>query len=125
MTGFAENFSPIPRIAPPPLGSDGLGTLGPEAAFDAEVEPALLSALGGSAFSLEAREEGLFLGSFPERRSTIVYPVPAEPVIFAPRRDTRPPPSRFEATLSGTHGKSSPNAAKGERSLSDLGQKRC
>src|SRR5512132_4024356 len=75
VTGLAENFSPMPRIAPPPLGSDGMGTLGPEAALDAEDEPALLPALGGAAFgSSDAMEEGLFLGSFPERRSTIALP---------------------------------------------------
>jgi hypothetical protein len=27
VTGFAENFSPIPRIAPPPFGRDMDGTL--------------------------------------------------------------------------------------------------
>lgn len=32
VTGLAENFSPIPRIAPPPEGSETLGTMGPEVA---------------------------------------------------------------------------------------------
>ena len=62
-----------------------MGTLGPDAALEADGDPALLSAPADAAFgSAGAVEEGMFLGSFPERRSTIVYPVPADPVIFEP-----------------------------------------
>jgi hypothetical protein len=38
VTGLAENFSPIPRIAPPPFGSSIAGGVG-AAAFDVPLDP--------------------------------------------------------------------------------------
>jgi hypothetical protein len=84
-----------------------MGTLGPDAALEADCDPALLPALADAAFgSSEAREEGLFLGSFPERRSTIVYPIPADPVIFEPNQDGSTSPNEHDQTRGRKHARS-------------------
>jgi hypothetical protein len=86
VTGLAENFSPIPRIAPPPLGSEGTGTLGPDAAFETDRDPASFPVLAGADFDASAaasEEAGMFLGSLPERRSAITLPHTGRSGVFA------------------------------------------
>jgi hypothetical protein len=55
VTGFAANYSPIPRMAPPPLGKDMAG--GEEKALPAEAPPLAPSSLApeGSGVLAEGR----------------------------------------------------------------------
>ncbi|MFT3770204.1 MAG: hypothetical protein QM820_32650 [Minicystis sp.] len=76
MTGLTENFSPIPRMAPPPLGSAGIGA-------DTAAPPPLLLLLSEDAESFFSEVStgfgsrssavlavGLVAASSPERRSS-------------------------------------------------------
>src|SRR5262245_47360491 len=84
VTGLAENFSPMPRMAPPPLGMDGIGAVtapatlpalswGPPCSLASDASAALaFAASPGLGFTSSADcGIGLVLESSPERRSNV------------------------------------------------------
>lgn len=57
VTGFAENFSPIPRIAPPPLGNEIAGGVAVELVDEPFAEP-----FAGCAVGAESAVEAVVCG---------------------------------------------------------------
>src|SRR5260370_4958066 len=69
VTGLAANFSPMPRIAPPPFGREGDGTGLGFCAFPSSVVPALARAL------LTNDPPSTYKPKLPQRQTLLLTPL--------------------------------------------------